>query len=323
MPKPITFLIFVIIEIILLPITLIGYVWYAVGMFPSSRRTGVSATAYKPLLVRWMMHEAGTRADEASKRVLIALPGISPLVLQMMMGPTFLAMRLADVKLSLIKYPPARPSTLMTALNHRTEFFDKALLDHLDSVKQVVILGAGWDTRAYNLPPGAEVRVFEVDTAEMQPIKRKALQNAGIDTTHVTFATADFNKEPWLETLKQHDFDPGLPTFFLWEGIIYYLETEAVHATLNAINSQCAGGSAIAFDYYSSEFIMRDLAKTTRVIYGEPLQFGIPTDPPARQQVSNLLETHKLKLERYEPFGEESANKKPFGGLVVAVSALT
>lgn len=319
MPKPIAFLIFLIVEIVLLPITLIGYVWWAVGVFPTNRRAGVSVTAYKPLLSRWMMHEAGTRADEASKRVLMALPGASPLAFQMLMGPTFLAMRLIGVELSLVKYPPARPSTPVTAISHRTEFLDKALLDHLDKVTQVVILGAGWDTRAYNLSPGAEVLVFEVDTAEMQSIKRKALQNAGIDTTYVTFVTADFNKEPWLETLKRYDFDPGSPTFFLWEGVIYYLEAEAVHATLDAISSQCAGGSAIAFDYYGSEYIIRNLAKVTR-LSGEPLQFGVPTDPPARQQVVNLLEAHGLKLERFEPFGEESADSKPFGGLAVAVS---
>ena len=56
---------------------------------------------------------------------------------------------------------------------------------------------------------------------------------------------------------------------------------------------------------------------------GELWLFGISTDPPARQQVANLLEAHRLALERYEPFGEESANKKPLSGLVVSVSTST
>jgi O-methyltransferase involved in polyketide biosynthesis len=135
-----------------------------------------------------------------------------------------------------------------------------------------------------------------------------------------------FRKEPWLDTLKRHDFDPDLPTFFLWEGVIYYLEPEAVYATLDAASSQGTDGSAIAFDYLSQEMIegrgslfVRYSIKVLQAT-GEPLLFGISTDPPARQQVATLLEAHRLTLERYEPFGEESANKKPFGGLVMAVS---
>jgi hypothetical protein len=53
---------------------------------------------------------------------------------------------------------------------------------------------------------------------------------------------------------------------------------------------------------------------------GERWVFGISTDPLARDQVANLLGAQSLDLERYEPFGEESANVRPFGGLVVAVA---
>lgn len=56
---------------------------------------------------------------------------------------------------------------------------------------------------------------------------------------------------------------------------------------------------------------------------GEPVPFGIPTDPLAGGQVAKLVGAHGLTLERYEPFGKESANRKPFGGLAVAVSAST
>jgi O-methyltransferase involved in polyketide biosynthesis len=117
-----------------------------------------------------------------------------------------------------------------------------------------------------------------------------------------------------------------LPTFFLWEGVVYYLEPEAVNASLDTVGSQCASGSAIAFDYFSPEafgaegpLILRVAGKMLQAS-GEPLRSGIPTDPPARAQVVHAVGAHGLTLERYEPFGEESANKKPFGRLVVAVS---
>lgn len=289
----------------------------------------MSVVAFEPLLGRWMLHETGAREDEACKQVFISLPGISPLALQMMMGPSFLAVRLTDITPSFLTYPAVRPSTLTAMVTHRTEFFDKAVLDHLDKVKQVVIVGAGWDTRAYNVMKEAGVQVFEVDTVEMQRIKREAIQKAGIDTAHVTLVTADFNKESWLNSLKRHDFDPDLPTFFLWEEVIHYLEADAVDATVDAVSSQCAGGSAIAFDYLSREtvegtgsFVFSLTVKYLQAV-GEPWLSGISTDSPAREQVANLLEAHGLRLERYEPFGEESANEKPFGGLVVAVSAST
>lgn len=317
---------FIVIRIVLFPITLTGYVWLVIRLILASRHTGISASAYSPLLSRLMMHEAGTRRDAACKQAFKALPAVSPLALQMFMGPTLLAMRLSGVKLAAVTYPTPRPSTLKTMVNHRTEFFDKALFDHLDRVKQVVILGAGWDTRAYNLPPAAKVQVFEVDMGGIQQIKREVLQKAGVDNGHVIYVTTDFNKEAWVDSLKRHDFNPNLPTFFLWEGVTYYLDAETVHANLGAVGSACASGSVIAFDYFSQEVIdglgpllLRYSVKLLQAS-GERLKFGVPTHAPALEQISNLVGTHRLKVERYEPLGAEGINEKPFGGLVVAVS---
>ncbi|MCG8346955.1 MAG: SAM-dependent methyltransferase [Chloroflexales bacterium] len=284
MRKIIATVVFIAIELLLLPISLIGYVWLAVKLILISRRTGMSATAYSPLFTRWMLHETGVRKDLACKRVLMSLPGISALNLHMLTGSTFLAARLSGLQPGFMNYPVTLPSTIMTMVNHRTAFFDKALLDHLDKVKQVVILGAGWDTRAYNMLKEDRVRVFEVDTAKTQRVKQTALQQAGIDTAHVTFVTADFNREPWLDSLKRYNFDPKQPAFFLWEGVIYYLEAEAVKATINAVSSQITSGSAIAFDYFCRELVagvgrltFRYGAKWSQAV-GEPLQFGIPTE---------------------------------------------
>ena len=329
MKKLIALLLFIAIEIVLLPITLIGVVWFYPRMILTSRRGAISATAYEPLIHRWLLHKSGARKDEAGEKLLMSLPAASPRTMRMMLGPSFLAGHLSGLTQSMLAYPAVRPATKMTFVEHRTEFFDKALLDHMDKVKQVVILGAGWDTRAYNLPNGAGVRVFEVDMAETQRVKREALQKASIDAAHVTFVTADFNKEPWLDSPKRHGFDPDLRTFFLWEGVVYYLEADAVYATLEAVGSQCASGSAIAFDYFSREMVEGSggLVSNLTLMYframGEPLLFGIPTDPPAREQITNMLEAHSLKLARYEPLGEESANKKPFAGLALAITAST
>jgi methyltransferase (TIGR00027 family) len=115
---------------------------------------------------------------------------------------------------------------------HRTTFFDEAMLSYLDKVEQVVILGAGWDTRAYGLARREGVRVYEVDAVETQTQKRSSLEIAKIDSSHVIFAIVDFNKESWLDALLRIGFDPGKPTFVLSEGVTLYLEPEAVEATL-------------------------------------------------------------------------------------------
>jgi methyltransferase (TIGR00027 family) len=98
----------------------------------------------------------------------------------------------------------------------RATFFDGALARHVGDIDQVVILGAGWDTRAYMLPAEKRVRSFEVDTAKTQALKRAMLEKAGLDTTRVTFVTADFLKEDWIEKLVNAGFQPDKPSFFLW-----------------------------------------------------------------------------------------------------------
>jgi methyltransferase (TIGR00027 family) len=138
-------------------------------------------------------------------------------------------------KSSTYDYPVYSSSSLFGALGHRTRFVDDVMRSYLDKVEQVVILGAGWDTRAYNLARQADVRAFEVDTVETQTQKRRALEKADIDSADVIFATADFNKESWLDALKRVEFDPDKPTFILWEGVTYYLEAEAVEAILQTV----------------------------------------------------------------------------------------
>ena len=327
MPRPITYVLFALIEIILLPITMISYVWLVVSLIRQNRRTGMSSTAYSPLGTRWLLHASGARQDPATQRLLLSLTGGSFFLWRLVMWPTFLAARLSGFTPSIVRYPLLQSASLFDMFGHRTTFFDSAMRDYLDQVKQVIILGAGWDTRAYNIPKKVDMRVFEVDTAEMQQPKQKAVQSAGIDTTHVTFVSVDFNKESWFAALKQHGFNPDIPTLFLWEGVIYYLEESAVHSTLDIIGSECARGSAIAFDYLSTKLLRteRGLFSTVGKLLqalGEPLQFGISTGPPAYEHITKLLATHNLEVERYEPFGNEGKHKKPFGGLVVARTSL-
>jgi methyltransferase (TIGR00027 family) len=123
-------------------------------------------------------------------------------------------------------------------------FFDGVVERHLPGMAQFVILGAGFDTRAFRPPANAHGRSFEVDAPKTQAIKRESLNQAGINVTGVTFIAADFEKEDWLAKLVDAGFDLAKPTLFLWEGVMMYLHKEAVETTLRNIARPPAAASS-------------------------------------------------------------------------------
>ena len=313
---------FAVLELLFAAITMAGYLYTAVRIAAASRREGSSMTAASPLGLRWLLHETGQREDDAARRLFLRLPGMSETAAKLILQPTVLASRLSGYTPGILQYPFSAPSSMMTMFNARTTFFDQALADSLEDAEQVVLLGAGWDTRAYGLPES--VGVYEVDAPDTQHQKRALLAEADVDPGPVTFVAADFNTESWLDRLGAEGFDPARKTFVLWEGVTYYLQPEAVADTLRAV-ATLAPGSQVAFDYFSRGWVegsdaplfvkmMRPALKLT----GEEWEFGISTTPDARAEAARFIEAHGLTLERWAPYGEE---RKPFGGLVLATVA--
>ena len=203
----------------------------------------------------------------------------------------------------------------------RTTFFDAALTRHLRDIDQLVILGAGWDTRSYRMPKG--IHCFEVDTPKTQETKRQMLKKAGLDTTRITFVPADFMTEDWLEKLVHAGFDPDKPTFFLWEAVTMYLDREAVESTLRQI-AGTASGSVGAFDYFNADLIeakglfMRYARAVVNAI-GEPFRFGIESTPPSRKHVAAFLKSCGLSMEEQRNFGQETDRKPAMAGFATAI----
>jgi methyltransferase (TIGR00027 family) len=324
---------FLIIEIVLLPFTILGtlllHLHFSLAfVILRARGKRVSMTAYEPAFTRWMLHVQGKRVNQAVGPLLFSLPGVSPITIWLMMGPTILAMYLTGRAVPLYDYPLYSSSNLISAIAHRTRFFDDTLKSYLEKIEQVVILGAGWDTRAYDLSQKQGVRVFEVDAPDTQVHKRIALISCTkVNSSRVVFATANFNRQSWLDALLSVGFDPAKATFVLWEGVTYYLHHEAVEATLQIVAKQLAPGSAIAFDYWAKHLIEGDdssilnrfLCKAVQIM-GEPWVFGISTVKPAREQLKNFLEQYGLKLSRYEPIGKVDKRQRVEGGLALAVN---
>ena len=168
----------------------------------------------------------------------------------------------------------------------RTRFIDERLVDALkQGVKQLVILGAGYDTRAYRIAGIEQSRVFEIDHPNTSTAKQFHLQRQlGSLPDHVRFIAIDFNEQSLAQALSSTDFDASLKTFFIWEGVTNYLSAEAVDAGFRTMR-EIAQDSAIVFTYVDKAVIDSDnnfegAARLKQVLAraGERWTFGF--DPP-------------------------------------------
>ena len=135
----------------------------------------------------------------------------------------------------------------------RTRYYD----DHLDDAlaggaKQVVILGAGLDTRAVRKQkPG--VRYFEIDDPATLTFKQERLAKAGIEAPAV-YIPANYVSDGLIRLLSDHGFDFAAPSFFIWEGNTMYLRKPMVLGVLDDLRSHVSSFS-ISFDYLSEAVI--------------------------------------------------------------------
>ena len=315
--------VFYLISALLLPITLLGYViWIGKGIL-SKRSSGVSRTAQGPLSARWLEHNLGTRQDEPANRLMMMLLGVPHLGLRLSAGPILFAHHVAGYVPKAFRYPFEGDIPPQYEASARTAFFDNAVDQYLDDVKQFVILGAGFDTRANRLPKDTSVRSFEVDAPETQAIKRKMLDKAGIDSSGIRFVAADFEKEDWMRKLVDAGFDIVKPALFLWEGVTMYLDKEAVEVTLRKI-AGTARGSVVAFDYFTTEVLQSGalywrFARAMTRAAGEPLKYGIDNTPPSRERLAELLRSCGLSLDVQRTLGQETEGKRAWGGFAVAI----
>jgi methyltransferase (TIGR00027 family) len=134
----------------------------------------------------------------------------------------------------------------------RTAFFDQIFMQALrDSVAQIVLLGAGYDSRPYRFNELIQAtRVFEVDALPTQQRKRACLQQAGIPIApQVSFVPINFETDNLREVLIAAGLDRASRTLFIWEGVSYYLSAAAVDNILTCVKALAPTGSSLAFDY--------------------------------------------------------------------------
>jgi methyltransferase (TIGR00027 family) len=135
----------------------------------------------------------------------------------------------------------------------RTRFIDDRLEAAItDGIRQLVILGAGYDTRAFRFSAlNKSVAVFELDHPSTQQRKlEKIQQHMDADTSAIRYIPIDFSKEDIPTKLSASDFNNQLKTLIIWEGVTYYISASAVDRTLDFANRHNAPQSSIIFDYF-------------------------------------------------------------------------
>ncbi len=118
---------------------------------------------------------------------------------------------------------------------------------------QLVILGAGLDSRALRMPEVARLRVFEVDHPAMQRYKKARLARRYGMARELGFVPVDFERDELGAALEQAGHRADEPTCFVWEGVTMYLGAAARDKTLDAIAARAAPGSVVAATYVTPD----------------------------------------------------------------------
>jgi methyltransferase (TIGR00027 family) len=143
--------------------------------------------------------------------------------------------------------------------NARTRYFDEALLYEANAgIDQLVLLGAGFDTRPVRFAKElAKARIFEVDMPQVLDLRVKCLPSvSGENSVPVPI---DFERDDLAQKLVERGFvSAGQRTVFLWEGVTFYLQPEAVDSVLARIALLGAPGSSLVFDYVTQAFVRGD-----------------------------------------------------------------
>jgi methyltransferase (TIGR00027 family) len=203
------------------------------------------------------------------------------------------------------RWPGARTSAVA-----RTCFIDeRAEAAIAAGIDQVVLLGAGFDSRPYRLQGWNRATVFEVDHPDTQARKQRLV---GAVPSRVRFVPVDFDRDRVDAALDAAGYEHDRPTLFIWEGVTNYLTESAVDGTLRWC-ARAAPSSRIVFTYVHRG-VLNDPASffgTARLFdtldaSGERWTFGL--DPAG---LGSFLAARGLRLD--EDVGAEEYRRRCYG----------
>jgi methyltransferase (TIGR00027 family) len=143
-----------------------------------------------------------------------------------------------------------RPPDSVLPMVLRTRYFDDwlGLIAGRDGIRQVVLMAAGLDTRAYRLGWPAGTRLFELDRPAVLRHKDAVLAATGGSARCTRHAVDVDLTGPWADALLAVGFDRARPSGWLLEGLLFYLPNEAIARLLDEVTRLAAPGSRLGFD---------------------------------------------------------------------------
>jgi methyltransferase (TIGR00027 family) len=190
--------------------------------------------------------------------------------------------------------------------------------------EQLVVLGAGLDTRAFRMRALADVAVFEVDHPATQAYKRRKVASLLPRAKSVTFVTVDFERAGLAESLCDAGFHRERPTAWVWEGVVMYLTDEAMRRTLDAVAACSAPGSVLLLHYIDrvppADAGQRRVRRALLGFWREP-QIGLRSPEVMRAEVE------RVGFEVIDDCGalewaERLGAKRPAGGMAAVFHLL-
>jgi methyltransferase (TIGR00027 family) len=182
----------------------------------------------------------------------------------------------------------------------RNRRYETVLADAIrDGITQVVLLGAGYDTTALRLDLG-QATLFEVDAPPTQEAKREAIARYGLTTSaSIEYVPCDFERDSLVDRLREHGFDPALPSLVVWYGVSFFLSADAVRQTLADVSRLSAPGSVFLWDYLhesvvdgTTRYAGAQRARAAVAKRGEPYSFGL-----TRQGAERLVKSHGFAVQ--------------------------
>jgi methyltransferase (TIGR00027 family) len=220
---------------------------------------------------------------------------------------------------------PDRPEAVFV-LRHR--FFDDFLLRRAgDGVRQVVLIAAGLDTRAFRLAWPSGVRVFELDQASVLDYKEAVLEKAGATAGCERKTVAVDLREDWGAALLEAGYDSTAAGVWLAEGLLFYLPEAAVYDLLDTTAKLSCAGSALGTDTMSSAMLASESRQTWKQFYADsdaPLKFGAdrPADLLAEHGWQPTLHSYSELAEQLGRSWPSQADQWPRGAIISATLAV-
>ena len=153
----------------------------------------------------------------------------------------------------------------------RTRFIDDLIKKSISQqVEQYVILGAGYDSRAYNLKLPSGLKIFEVDQPEVQEIKISKLPDEIPNAENITYVSVDFNHQSLKNQLLNSGFDKSKSTIYTLEGVSQYITREALNSTLSELALLTPNSNATFFMSYVNRLLREDPKACFGMGYSKP-----------------------------------------------------